>query len=176
MPKKKIIASEEVETTTEVETPIIEAPTLSESEQIVEGNKELAQVKADIAESRAAFVKQTDKQFARIKELDDTIASKQAKVDEYNSIIDTIPEAQKKLSDARNQATILISQAETSLKELEKREKTLEKATAKLAEQKEENDKRASDLELLANDLIQREKNLKEAEKALDPIRKALGK
>lgn len=178
MPKKKIIASEEVETTTEVETPIevtIEAPTLSESEQIVEWNKELEQLKKDVAESRDNFVKQTDKQFAKIKELDETIASKQAKIDEYNSIIDSIPEAQKKLSDARNQATILISQAETSLKELEKREQTLAKATAKLAEQKAELDATNSAQEARSITLDVREKEIKERDKATDGLKKALG-
>jgi len=178
MSKKKIIDSEPVETTTKVETPIeviIEAPTLSESEQIVEGNKELEQLKKDVAQSRAGFVEQTDKQIAKIKELDETIASKQAKIDEYNAIIESIPEAQKKLSDARNQATILISQAETSLKEIEKRESTLAKATAELAKQKSELDDTNSAQEARSALIDAREKELKEREKATDGLKKALG-
>jgi len=177
MPKKKV--TEELETTTEVGTPtevISEAPTLSESEQIVVGNAELIQLKKDIAESRAEFVKQTDKQFTKIKELDETIASKQSKVDEYNALIDSIPEAQKKVSEARNEATRLIAQAEASMAEVLKRENAIEKTTAEIAKQKEANTIKANELEIQATSLNEREKNLNTAAKEIIAFKNAMGK
>lgn len=173
MAKKKQIETEIVETVEVVET----LPTTQEalSPMVVALQNEINALQEEKRVSRAEFVKQTDKQIAKIKELDETIASKQSKLDEYNALIDSIPEAQRKLSDARNQATNLIAQAETSLKELEKREKTLATATAELSRQKAELDSYNSAQEARAIALDVREKEIKEREKAADGLKKALG-
>lgn len=152
-----------VEDTTEV------LQVLSEDEQIVEGNKELAQIRKDIAESRAEFVRQTDKQQEKIKELDALTTAKYNKVVDYNTIVEIeLPKKQAELAEANNKAIVIVSQAETFLAEVVKREKVLEKATAELAKQKADLDVQGSEQELRAVALDKREKELNEREKAAD--------
>lgn len=189
MPKNKVIVeteealpviSEDTEIT-ELETPVMKKEPvisiLSESEQIVEGNKELIQIKKDITDGRAEHVRQTDARLAKIRELDDILTSKINAVHDVNTLVNiTLPQKQALLAETINETGKLKAQAETSLAEVVKREQTLTKATAELAKQKAILDSQEQAQELRSHAMDVREKELKEAEKALDPIRKALGK
>lgn len=141
----------------------------TESECITEAQAELKALREQISASRAEFVTQTDKQFAKIAELDVKIADKQICVDNYTQICDVfLPAKQKELAEANNEALRIRADAETSLKEVLVREKTLDKATAELAKQKEALDIKSNELNLLATSLEQKDKELKEREKASD--------
>lgn len=175
MAKKTKIETEVVDT---LETPVETAPTTAEelSPLIVSLQSELQGVQSEIKAYRAAFVEQTDKQLAKISELDATIAGKEEKVAEYTAIIEvSLPEAQKKLSSTKNATGVLLAQAETSLAEVSKREAMLGKATAELAKQKVEQDQKEADLNSLSITLDAREKEIAENAKTLDPLKKALG-
>jgi uncharacterized coiled-coil protein SlyX len=175
MAKKITKVTEDVENIdipVEIVENIVETmPTSSEelSPLIVSLQSEVDSLRSQINASRAEFVTQTDKQFAKIAELDLKIADKQTCVDNYTQICDVfLPAKQKELANANNEALKVKAEAETSLKEVLVREKTLEKATAKLAEQKELLDAQANDLNLLAETLNKKEKELNEREKASD--------
>ena len=159
---------ETIETIAEVSNAAPEA-VKTEGEQVSEAKVELNALREQISASRSEFVTQTDKQFAKIAELDVKIADKQICVDNYTQICDVfLPAKQKELAEANNEAFRVKADAETSLKEVLLREKTLEKATAKLAEQKAELDVKSNELNLLAETLNKKEKELNEREKASD--------
>ena len=175
MAKKTKDIVETVETLVET-TPT--APTTADelSPLIVSLQNELNSVQSEIKASRAEFVVQTDKQLAKIAELDLKIADKQLCVDNYTQICDVfLPLKQKELAEANNEALRIKAEAETSLKEVVKREATLAKATAELAKQKEAQDSKEEALNSLSLTLDAREKEIAENAKTLDPLRKALG-
>lgn len=177
MPKKKL--PEEVETIEQVETPVevkIEAPTLSESEQIVEWNKELAQIKADIAESRANFVKQTDSQIAQIKALEDKISSLTADYEEKKNFIELVyPAERTKFVEVQNKATSELGKLQATKDELARKEDELAKGFEKLAKQKENIDAQVEWIRVSNENLKVREKELNEIEEAQKTFKKALG-
>jgi len=177
MPKKK--DTEVLEDSPEVQTPsenISVAPTLSESEQIVEGNKELAQVKADIAESRANFVKQTDSQITQIKELEDKISALTTDYNDKKNLIDEVyPVERKKFIDVQNKSSSALGKLQATQDELARKEDELAKGFEALATQKAAQDSRSDALESLSITLSKKEKDLNERDKAADGLKKALG-
>ena len=173
---KKTKDTEVVETPVE-ETPIATPTTADElSPLIVSLQNELNSVQEQIKASRNEFVVQTDKQLAKIAELDLKISDKQICVDNYTQICDVfLPLKQKELSEANNEALRIKAEAETSLKEVVKREAILAKATAELSAQKVAQDQKEADLNSLSLTLEEQRKEIAENSKTLDPLKKALG-
>lgn len=175
MPKKKtetVEIVEEVVATENVETTAIE---LSESEQIVAGNAELEQIKKDIALSRAQFVEQTDKQIARIAELDSEIASKIAKSEELTNIIDVVyPSERAKFVEVQNAAFKAQGDAEKALNNLVSKEKELEKREKSVSEKEEKTAIQKEELEALSVSLTEREKIVANATKEFLAFKKSL--
>jgi len=98
-PEKKIVST--IESTPESE---IVSPVLTDDEQIVVCNAELSQLVKDLAISRAEFVTQTDKQIAKIAELDAKIESKQVILHTINDLEIELPVREKEIAYARNEA------------------------------------------------------------------------
>jgi chromosome segregation ATPase len=175
MPKKKIL--DDVSEETVIETPEVALPTTPDelSPLVVSFQNEIKGLQAEIAASRADFVKTTDKQFARIKELDAVIASKEADLESYNVLIAQIPELQKQYSDARNKTTQIFADAEKAQKDVERAQIQIAKDAASNAEQKALNDTTSANLSTLAQTLQTRSDELDERDKTLAPLKKALG-
>lgn len=157
MAKKKNETVEEL-----ITTDVVELIELSESEQIVACNAELEQIKKDVADSRANFVAQTDKQIARIVELDVEISTKSAKAQELTDLIEiTYPAEREKFIAFQNETAVKLGEAESRISSIEKREKDVEKALAEISETKSLQDTRQNDLAELSKSLNDRELELK---------------
>jgi len=168
-PAEKIVST--IESTPESE---IVSPVLTDDEQIVSWNAELSQLVKDLAISRAEFVTQTDKQIAKIAELDAKIESKQDILNTISDLEIELPARQKEISDARNEAWKIKWQMEASIADIEKRELAIAKTTAQLNEQKSEQDARELAQNTQAETHDKRAKELDKIEKAQSGLKTAL--
>lgn len=146
------------------------------SPQVVQLQKEIAELKIQKDASRAEFVLQTDKQIARVAELDKEIAEKEAKLEEAKNFLDVVfPAERAKFVEVQTKASSELSRLQATQAEIARKEGELAKGFEKLAQDKIALDAQQASLNLSHENLDKREKELNKIEEAQKTLKTALG-